>query len=898
MSRRSNRLYTKWVARSALSLSAFAVVASCLALQAAAQDSGDSAVTRPLRQPAIEDLLAFNRILGPGLSPNGQWFAYTLAPATGNRETILRKLGDGREFSFDVGASPGTPVTFSLDGKSAAFLEYPSGASSGQSADSSVTVALLALANGDVTRFENVKRFAFNGRASTLLAAHLTSGELVLHEIASGQKKNIPSVTEFVFDSLGKRLFYTTSTGALVLREIPAGAEKKLDEANAQYQQLVWNESDGGLLSVVRSARTESSAPTDVDILWFTGFARNAPKKQSYRPSADAAFPRGFVVARDAPVAFTEDRAGIYFKARPIAESALRSVPARDAPAGVRVWRAEDLRVRENHRSEDAAERNAGFLMLARPAEKKVFQLEDSSFRRAIVAPRDRWAIVAEDRAGEQLEKPASERRHDVHVIDLRTGRKRLALMAAVGVGTPSPDGQRFWFYSDNNYFVFEMSSGQSRNITRALPTTFSADRDDPRGLRPVLGWSSDSRALLITDGWDVWNIPVTGSRAVNVTVNGKKDSIRYGPVLFDSSGWRGIDIRRPLYLRTYGVWSRKEGVARLDVGRATVTQWISENARIEVTRAAESDVFLHTRETVSEFPDYHVTNGAMQTGSRVTRANSQQAEFTWSSGTKLVNYSVAGTRMQAPLQLPASYEEGKAYPTIVLLGEQSANDAHRYSNAAATGASASDFNIAFFTGRGYAVLLPEIAASGSDPGAGLAASVGAAVRAAVESGIVDSAAVGLYGRYYGGWQAATLVSRDTTFAAALLVAPITDLAALRSRVAGGNESKRYAELLAPLRGVFDDPALLLQNSPIYAASRIKTPVLIHHNVGDAGVEFAQGVDFYNALRRHQRPVVLLEYPGEGHVLSKTENQTDFALRSLEFFDHHLKGGAAPSWWR
>jgi hypothetical protein len=55
-------------------------------------------------------------------------------------------------------------------------------------------------------------------------------------------------------------------------------------------------------------------------------------------------------------------------------------------------------------------------------------------------------------------------------------------------------------------------------------------------------------------------------------------------------------------------------------------------------------------------------------------------------------------------------------------------------------------------------------------------------------------------------------------------------------------------------------------------------------------------VEFYNALRFNDKPVILLSYPGEGHGLRKFENQKDFQVRMREFFDHHLKGAPAPEW--
>ena len=71
---------------------------------------------------------------------------------------------------------------------------------------------------------------------------------------------------------------------------------------------------------------------------------------------------------------------------------------------------------------------------------------------------------------------------------------------------------------------------------------------------------------------------------------------------------------------------------------------------------------------------------------------------------------------------------------------------------------------------------------------------------------------------------------------------------------------------------------------------------MILHNDKDGAVDFTQGVEYYNTLRRLKKPVVMLEYVGENHGLRKPANQRDYTVRMKEFFDHHLKVKAAPAW--
>jgi hypothetical protein len=71
---------------------------------------------------------------------------------------------------------------------------------------------------------------------------------------------------------------------------------------------------------------------------------------------------------------------------------------------------------------------------------------------------------------------------------------------------------------------------------------------------------------------------------------------------------------------------------------------------------------------------------------------------------------------------------------------------------------------------------------------------------------------------------------------------------------------------------------------------------MILHNDRDGAVDFTQGVEYFNTLRRLRKPVIMLQYVGENHGLRKPANQQDYTVRMKEFFDHHLTGAPAPAW--
>ena len=103
----------------------------------------------------------------------------------------------------------------------------------------------------------------------------------------------------------------------------------------------------------------------------------------------------------------------------------------------------------------------------------------------------------------------------------------------------------------------------------------------------------------------------------------------------------------------------------------------------VALMKAKNADQFIYTRETSLEPSDYYITDATFGEGSRLTDQRPQVAQFGWSSGVQLVNYtSDKGDKLQAALFLPASYEKGKSYPTIVNFYEKMSQTANQFAVA------------------------------------------------------------------------------------------------------------------------------------------------------------------------------------------------------------------------
>jgi len=107
-----------------------------------------------------------------------------------------------------------------------------------------------------------------------------------------------------------------------------------------------------------------------------------------------------------------------------------------------------------------------------------------------------------------------------------------------------------------------------------------------------------------------------------------------------------------------------------------------------------------------------------------------------------------------------------------------------------------------------------------------------------------------------------------------------------------------------PMRATFDkrmgniddpkDQELLKKASPLYAADKIKIPLLIAHGKNDPRVKEAESQQIVEAMKKNGLPVTYVLYSDEGHGFARPENRTDFYARAEAFLAQILKGRAEP----
>jgi dipeptidyl aminopeptidase/acylaminoacyl peptidase len=762
-----------------------------------------------------------------------------------------------------------------------------------------------------------------------------SGADLVLHELATKLELTLGNVSEFAFDKRGDWLALAVATqdqagNGVQLRNMKTAALLPLDAGKAVYQGLTWTEKGDGL-AVLKGVEDAGYEDKLFSVLGFTKFTDGTPEKTVFDPRGDSSFPRDMTASPSRAPSWTEDLGGILFgihqprkkdtkpagppgtksdaeaapkAGNPEAKAADggRAAPAPRAPEkpDLVIWHWADDRLQSEQQVQANADRAYSYLCVYRVGDKKFHRLADDTLRQVSVAPHQRWAVGLDGRPYQRAGSLDGQRYQDVYVIDLQTGARRPALSRNRWYFGPSPTGTHFLYYEDGQFCAYDMAAGSGQPITLSAGVSFVNTEDDHNVAKPPtrpFGFTKDGESVLLSDNWDVWQVPVRGGPATNLTADGRKDGVRYRARYALDPEERGIDLSRPQYFAALGERTKKAGFARLDPGKPGVTRLLWDDALFTVlTKARNAEVFVYTRETAKDFPDYYAADATFANGRRLTTANPQQDQFAWGGGSLLLDYTSAkGEKLQAALYLPANYDKGKRYPTIVYIYERLSQELNRYASPTTGG-----FNKSFYTSNGYAVLMPDIAYHVNDPGMSAVWCVLPALYAAVNSGVVDRTRVGLHGHSWGGYQTAFLITQTDAFKAAAAGAALTDLISMYSLIywnSGWTNQPIFESSQGRFTGGYwDNLDAYVRNSPVFHAKNVKTPLLLLHNDKDGAVDWTQGIEYFNTLRRLDKPVVMLQYKGENHGLAKPANRKDYTVRMREFFDHHLTDKPAPAW--
>ena len=907
-------------------------------------------------KPALswKDVSKWNFNRPATLSPSGEWIAMATGPVEGDLKMIIRRTNDTLTHNYPIGATANA-ISFSNDSKFAAFKVAATDAEAKVAKKTSKPtydkLLLVSLPDHKQTTFEKVKSFNFSEKSSAWIAIQFAPAEnaskekdapkgtdVLLYNLNTKKSYNLGNVSEFSFNKTGTQFTYIIDAAGqngngIFLRDMKTGTTAALDNDKAVYQKLNWND-DGTAFALLKANKNEKYKDDVFSLLGFNKLNGDLSNKVIYNAIDDKNFPATLGINTNATPFWSDDQSILFLGINTLSKKEdkkddknvkkddSKDLKKTDSLAKAKpevkkediekpdmiIWNWQDKRLQSAQQTQETRDKNFSYLSAFRVTDRKFVQLADSNMRSVNVNPKSLYAIGYDNSKYELMGNLDGQSYLDIYSIDLKTFKKKLLFekMYATNGGRliVAPNGKLASYYADGIFYSINLETGKTYNLTGKIKSSFIDELDDHNVIKPAtpnMGWSADSKYALIKDNYDLWKISADGSNVTALSDNWKSRKTRVSMRFRTDSEEKGVDLSKDQYFGVFNSTNKKGGIGLLPAGQSKIKiLFLDDNAYQTLDKAENARVFTYTKSNSQLSPEYYVsTANDLSAATKVTSNTPDQAKYAWTSGVKLIDYiSTNGDSLQAAIYLPANYVAGKAYPTITYIYERLTDNLNTYQMPNYPGGG---FNPAMYTSNGYAVIMPDIKYKLNDPGMSSVACVVPAVKAAIATGIVDEKNVAIHGHSWGGYQTSFLITQTNIFKAAAAGAPLTDMISMYSLIywnSGGTNQAIFEASQGRLTpGYWDNWDAFARNSPIYHIKKVQTPLLLLHNDKDGAVDFTQGIEYYNGLRRLNKPVVMITYKGENHGIAKMPNRKDYALRMMEYFDYQLKGKPAPEWW-
>jgi len=163
-----------------------------------------------------------------------------------------------------------------------------------------------------------------------------------------------------------------------------------------------------------------------------------------------------------------------------------------------------------------------------------------------------------------------------------------------------------------------------------------------------------------------------------------------------------------------------------------------------------------------------------------------------------------------------------------------------------------------------------------------------------IARGSVDPKRLGVTGGSGGGLLTNWIITRTDRFAAAITQRCVSDWASM----VWSSDFTLFTESWFK-RQPHIDPHEYIARSPVYAADRIHTPLMVIHSEEDWRTPIGQGEAMFRALKVQRKPVVMVRFPGENHELSRSgapSRRVQNQQHIRRWFGHWLMGEPAPEY--
>lgn len=736
--------------------------------------------------------------------------------------------------------------------------------------------------------------------------------KLILRNLVAARQDTFLFVTQYAIDEKGSKLAFastgndSTFLAGVYVYDLPNRSLTHVLNQPGKHLNLTWDEAGSQLAFV---SDTDTLKANEKALIHYHDLYYWADKQKTATKLAEkgsSGLPKDWLVSENGRLNFSKDGSKLYFGTAPtpiVKDTTL--LP--EEIVSVDVWNWQDQRLQSQQNAELSKDQKASYMAVAYPKSRKIVQLASPEVPN-IQLGNEGNADYAIGISNEPYQKSLSWEGYpssvDVYYINFKDGKKQKLKEKLRANVRLSPNAQYLYWYAvqDTAWYAHSLRSGQTTNLTAKVRNKFydelndSPDYPDSYG---EAGWLENDSHILIYDRFDIWKFhPEMRENPVRVTENGRENKIRYRYINLDRD-IQFIKGNETSLLDSFDEETRASGYFSANLGQAAAPRkLIFDDYRFSYPQKAKNaNRFIFTRESFQESPDLYYADLTFAKINRLSDANPQQANYIWGT-VELVKWtSMNGEELQGLLYKPENFDPGKKYPMITYFYERVTDRLHNYIPPTP---SPSTIRASEYVSNGYLVFMPDIPYKIGYPGQSAYDAIVSGVTSLLKEPYIDRNKLGIQGQSWGGYQVAYLITRTNLFAAAMAGAPVSNMTSAYGGIRWGTGISRmfqYEHTQSRIgKTLWEDPLLYMENSPLFSADKIKTPLLMMHNDEDGSVPWYQGIELFVALRRLSKPTWMLTYNGEDHNLRFRQNRKDLSIRMMQFFDYYLKFAPAPYW--
>lgn len=877
------------------------------------------------------DYDSWKSIVNTQLSSDGHWVAYEQNPQDGDGKLILYPLKGNRLDSIQRGKE----AKFTFDNQFLICLVAPTKdsvlvAKKAKKKPEELPkddLAIYSLNQNSVSLISNVLSFKLPEKQGGVLvyqrAALLKTdkkkekkeskengSKLVVRILENQQEISFDFVTNYAIPKEGKKVAFistgndsTLLAGVYIYDFLSKEFNAVFQQKKAKFSQLSFTE-DGSQLAFIADLDTNTTTLRRNPSLFY--WKKGDTKATMVADSVQNPVSNGWLVSENFTPTFSKDGNKLYFGTipRPLVKD---TTILEEDIVKVDVWNYKDAPLMTQQLANLKTDLKKSYLAVLNTANLKAVQLATKEMPTTeLVEDGDADYVMATSNLPYTHQHWDWNGTNDIFYISTKDGQaKKIATAQKISGGgvKTSPKGKYIFWYSkaDTAWFAFQVKSENLIRLTQSKDFSDVADDDHPDlpTSYGIAGWTKDDEMVLIYDKYDIWAInPEKPTELTNLT-NGRSNFNSFRYIRLDEEE-KSIPFDKPLILHFFNEKTKQSGYATYQPTFQKTNELLKESARFsqKIWKAKNTNDVVFTKETFRQFPDLFVADNLSFSGYRqLSNANPQQNNLFWGN-VEIVSWkSLDGISLNGLLYKPEGFDPSKKYPMITYYYEKNSDNLHEYVIPEPERASV---NYSYYTSNGYIIFVPDIVYKIGYPGPSAYNCVMPGIMALLDKGFIDEKRLGLQGHSWGGYQTAYLVTQTNLFRAAEAGAPVSNMTSAYGGIRWDTGLSRMAQYERTQSRIgatlWEKPLLYIENSPLFYVPKIETPLLILHNDDDGAVPWYQGIEFFVALKRFNKPAWLLNYNGEKHGLTQRKNKKDWTIRMAQFFDYYLKDAPMPLW--